>query len=317
MRFLTSFFTIFAFILVLMFVGFYFSREYLLYRGTENFKKTILVLRRSNATVCNEQAADLLGVNGSTADPTIQLRFISSTDYILEVICPGFEFDPKTLSEHTLDSFVTKVPGSSGILLGEQRSGVELVVFKDLQVKVNELFGRNIPYIQKTRTVALENNDFVVVQPGESLGSGPITSCEGFGYQCCQADSQIGAGTKIDGLPGCEKTCYNSCARRPVVLSFTSNPFFDVSNRTVQLSPNESVDFSYVFDEGSPGATQVFIDFGDGSSDQSLEKIGMFSHTFACAAGVCDYTVQLRATDANGVESVQTSVSEIKVNVAE
>lgn len=316
MRFLTSFLSIFIFSLIVIGVGFYFTREYILYRGVENFKKSVLVLRRSNASVCNTTSPDLLGVMISDAQPTIQLRFTSDTEYILEVICPGFEFDPKTLETKELDNYISKVPGSSGILLTEQRTGVELVAFKNVQEMVNSWIGRELPFIQKSKTVALENNNFVVVQPGESLGTGPVTSCEGFGYQCCQVDSQIGVGNKIEGLPGCEKTCYNSCQRRPMVLSFTSNPFFDIQTRALTISANESVDFNYVIDTGITASSQVFIDFGDGRSDQSLEKTGTFSHTYQCAVeDSCEYTAQIKATDTNQVESALTSVSQIKVVV--
>jgi hypothetical protein len=316
MRFLTSFLTILIFFVVLAGVGFYFTREYLLYRGTENFKKEVLVLRSSSSSACNNKVKDLLGVTNENGTPSIQIRFTSDTKYLMEVICPGYAFDPVVLQQGELDSFVSKVPGSSGILLGTARTGLELVVFKDIQKKVSELFGREIPYIQKTRSVVLENSDFIVVQPGETLGSGPLTSCEGYGYQCCQAETQIGVGNKIEGLQSCEKTCFSSCASRPYVLSFTSNPFFNVKDRSVEIKSGESIDFSYVIDQGTSESVQVFLDYGDGRSDQSLEKNGMLSHSYQCV-DECEYTAQIEVTDAAGVESAWTQTSHITVKVTQ
>lgn len=315
MRFLSSFITILIFVLILSGVGFYFTREYFLFRGVENFKKSVLILQRSNTAACANNTADLLGVVNPEGQPRIQIRFTSNTEYLLEVICPGYEFDPIVLEQKELDTYVTKVPGASGIVLGSDRTGIELVAFKGIQETVNQWLGREFPFIQKSKPVVLENNGFIVVQPGETLGSGPRTSCEGYGYQCCQMESQLGVGNKIEGLQGCEKTCFSSCTSRPFVLSFTSNPFFDVKDRSVQISPNESIDFSYVIDTGASDSVQVFLDFGDGSSEESLEKNGMISHTYQCEADRCDYTAQMKVTDAAGVESAWTEVSQIKVVV--
>lgn len=317
MRFLSTFLSLFVFTLVLVGVGFYFTREYFLYRGVENFKKQVLVLRKSNSVACDTKSPDLLGVINPSGQPKFQLRFTSDTEYVLEIICPGYEFQPIVLQQGQLDKYVSKVPGSSGIVLGEGRTGIELVVFKGVQNMVDGWFQRHVPYIQKTGRVVLENSQFIVTQSSDDLGAGPITSCQGYGYQCCAPETQIGVGNKIDGLQGCETTCYSSCASRPFVLSFTSNPFFDVKNRTVQISSGESIDFNYVIDEGSASSVQVFMDFGDGNSEQSLEKNGLFSHSYQCAQGRCQYTALVRVTDSAGVESAQTPTSVITVVVTQ
>lgn len=305
------------FVIFLLGVGFYFTREYFLYRGVENFKKTILVLQRGNAAnECQKRVDDLLGVVNTDGEPRVHVRFVSNTDYILEVICPGYEFDPISIEEKRLDTYLAKVPGSSGISLGAERTGVELVVFSRLQQTINQWFGQDIPFIQKSQAVVLENNQFVVHQPGEDLGSGPLTSCEGYGYQCCQSDTHIGAGSKIEGLLGCESNCFSSCQSRPYVLSLTSNPFFDVQNRTVTIKSGESIDFSYVVDPGSATGVQVLLNFGDGGSDQSSDTTGMMSHIYSCATDECRFTAQMSVTDSAGVESAWTAVSRIEVVVS-
>lgn len=316
MRFLTAFLSILIFVLFLSGVAFYFTREYFLYRGVENFKKSVLVLQKSRGgTECQAKTADLLGVINPNGEPNVHIRFLSNTDYILEVVCPGYEFDPVELETRTLDNYVTKVPGSSGITLGAERTGVEFVVFKGLQEKINLWLNTNFSFIQKKRVVVLENSQFVVAQPGEDLGSGPLTSCEGYGYQCCQSDTHIGEGAKIEGLLGCENNCFSSCASRPFVLSLTSNPFFDVQNRTVTISSGESIDFSYVIDASTSQSVQVLLDFGDSDSGQSVEKTGIMSHVYQCASDSCEYTAQMSVTDEAGVESAWTPVSRINVIV--
>lgn len=317
MRFLTTFVSLLVFFLVLAGVGFYFTREYFLYRGVENFKKQVLVLKKTNAAVCNSKSPDLLGVVNPDGQPKFQIRFTSDTEYLLEVICPGYELQPVVVGQGMLDTYVSKVPGSSGIIIGEARTGVELVAFKNIQDTINKWFSTNLTFIEKSNRVVLENSDFIVTQPHDDLGAGPITSCQGYGYQCCQAETQIGVGNKIDGLQGCETTCYSACASRPFVLSFTSNPFFDVKDRTVQIANGESIDFSYVIDQGASSSIQALLDYGDGSSDQSLEKNATLSHSYKCTSGTCQYNAIIKVTDSAGVESAQTPASVIHVTVTQ
>ena len=315
MRFLTSLVSILIFLLLVLGTGLYFTREYFLYRGVENFKKQVLTLRKAGSSACTNKA-DLLDVVADNTAPVSQIRFTSDTEYVLEVVCPGYTFAPIILGKGKLDRFISKVPGTSGILLGEARTGVELAAFADVQKQVNTWLNRNFPYIEKTKSVVLENNQFIVVQSNEDLGAGPIASCEGFGYQCCQPDSQIGVGNNMPGLVGCEKTCYSACASRPVVLSFTSNPFYDIKDRTVRISGNESVDFAYVIDPGAAKSGSVLLDFGDGKSDQASELTGLLSHSYTCASSSCQYSAVLKAIDNVGVESAQTQISQIRVIVS-
>lgn len=317
MRFITSLLTISIFLLVLLGVGFYFTREYFLYRGTENFKKQVLILRRANAAqLCQSKSVDLLGVGGDGSEPTKQIRFLSDTEYILEVICPSYSFDPITVSENELDRFVQKVPGSAGLLLNRNRTGVELIAFSSLEEQMKEWFGRDIPFVSKTRPVVLEDNDFIVLQPGETLGASPLGSCEGYGYQCCEIESEIGQGEQINGLQGCEINCYTSCRKRPLVLSFTSNPFFDVSDRSVQIRSGESVDFGYLLDPGAIDDVTITLDYGDGESETLTETNGQVAHTYTCLADACQYQARLSVVDAEGVESADTSVTKILIRVS-
>lgn len=304
--------------LVVGITGFFLTREYFLYQGVENFKKSVLVLQRTQkeaASLCQAKIPDLLNVNTADQTSKLQIRFTSSKDYVLEVLCPTFQFAPVVVQEKSLDMFVTKTPGASGIVLGPDRTGVELVVFERLQKEVNELLGTNFPYISKSKPVVLEGNNFIQITPAEDLGSGPIASCEGFGYQCCQPETHIGVGDKLDGLPACETTCYSQCVKRPIVLTFTSNPFFDVKTKTTTVSPGETVDFSYLVDPGDSDTIQVELNYGDGETQMMVEKNAMGSHVYNCELAECTYVAKIRATDQWGIDSADTSVSRITIKV--
>lgn len=318
MKLLTTFISIVVFVLFLSGVAFYFTREYFLYRGVENFKKSVLVVKRnaSASTACADKAPDLLGVIDSDTQPVTQLRFISSTEYVAEVLCPGYSFDPNTISQQSLDDYMTKLPGSSGLLLGTERTGVELAVFQQLQKEINTTLGTNFTFIQKNRSVVMEGGSFVTSLPDEDLGVGPIASCQGFGYQCCQSDSQVGVGDPLLGAVGCEQSCYSSCIQRPVVLSMNTNPFFDVKTRTLNIRSGESVDFAYVLDTGASETVQVIMDYGDGMSENSTEKTATLSHVYNCAADACEYQATLIATDAFGTQSAITPISQLQIRVS-
>lgn len=317
MRFIATFLTISLFVVFLAGVGFYFTREYILYRGVENFKKSVLVLQRNNPTsICAEKSTDLLGVGPESASHVVQVRFTSDTEYVSEVLCSGFSFDPYVIETRALDSFVTKDSGSAGILLSAERSGVTLTAFKDLEDEINQVFKTNWTFIGKSRTVVLENNDFVLAQPNEDLGVTPVSSCEGFGFQCCDVDAEQGVGDPLKGVTSCEQSCYSSCVRRPLVLSLNSNPFFDVTTRVVSVRAGESVDFGYVIDPGVSKNLQVIVDFGDGSTEESTEATATVSHVYSCPSGSCEYIVSVRASDAMGIQSTMTAVSQLKVEVS-
>ena len=317
MKILGTFLSVSLFFLLVLGVGFYFTREYLLYRGVENFKKSVLVVRKNNtgSSACAAKAPDLLGVNTSGADIITQLRFTSSSEYVAEVLCPGYSFDPIILDSKELDTYVTKVAGASGIVLGPERTGIELAVFEELQNRINSALNTNFQFIQKNSTVVMEDNQFVVLLPGEDLGTGPATSCEGYGFQCCQSDSQVGVGEPLLGTATCEKSCYSSCVRRPIVLSMNTNPFFDVQTRTLTVNSGESVDFGYVVDTGASETVQVVMNYGDGVTEDSIETSATLSHIYNCPTDFCEYQASLVASDSWGITSADTQVSRLQVRV--
>ncbi|MBU0974754.1 hypothetical protein KKD03_03585, partial [Patescibacteria group bacterium] len=133
--------------------------------------------------------------------------------------------------------------------------------------------------------------------------------------ECCQDVSQTGVGDKITGLVDCEKTCYSSCATRPVILSFNSNPLFDPQLRSLTVSSEDTVEFTYVADAGKATTVGGVLDFGDGKKLPISGFAGQSSHTYSCTRASCEYIVRLVLEDNWGVESAETNISKIKIIV--
>ena len=167
------------------------------------------------------------------------------------------------------------------------------------------------------RTKALVAKDGIIILDGENgfIGAGPTTSCNGYGYECCLDTSQIGVGSKITGLVDCEKNCYSSCANRPIILSFNSNPLLDPRKRSLSISSGETVEFTYVADAGKATTVAGVLDFGDGKKLPVTGLVGQSSHTYSCTRSSCEYVAKLTLEDNWGISSADTSTSKIKVIV--
>lgn len=316
MRFLSSFLFLFMMVLVFGISGFLLVREYFFYQAVKDFKHSVVNLNKAGRDAiaqCAVRETDL--VVNSGGETILQLRFTSDKDYVLEVICREFSFDPIEISSHELGPYVTKKPGTSGIVLNQGRSAVELVIFDDLTTDLEQMLGRDLNFLRKEKIVGVDNSYVTETLVGDDLGVGPATSCEGYGFECCDPVAQRGVGEQRDGVRGCESGCFQACTARPAVLSFTSNPFFDVANRQVQIKPGEIIDFNYVVDSGATENVAVRVDFGDGQVEDLDTKTGSLSHAYTCAVDSCTYTAIVTAVDGTGTDSVVSSVSKIQVVV--
>lgn len=316
MRFLSTLFSFLIFIAILAVGVFFLSRELLLWWGVNSFKSSIRAVDReannaSYAAECMQRNPD-----SGVPDVTVQLRFTSGTEYVIEAVCSQFSRDPVLISKNHLPPFITKVPGSSGIVWGMARSAVELQVFDELVTEVQKTIKMNVAFLEKSRVVGVENNALVVLAADEDLGYGPVTSCEGYGFQCCRAETHIGVGERITGLDECSDSCYSSCSSRPVVLSFGTIPLFDPKTRQVTVPSGAAIDFSYVAD--SPGANfiQAKIDFGDGTNPGKLEgSSNKTTHVYTCPSGSCTYVARLTLQDSWRVESFDSPISALNIVV--
>jgi hypothetical protein len=319
MQVLRKFFVALIFVLLLSVGGFLLLREYVLSTGTTVLKDSLRTLVKtarsgSYAEQCTSRSSSKI----QTKEPVVQLRFISSTEYVVEVVCSEFAFDP-ILAEHgSLPQFVTKVPGTSGYVYdSEGRSGVALVVFAELERSLSALVGKNLSFVQKSTAMILDNVSISreAVESLETVSAGPVTSCEGYGFSCCQDGIQMGVGEQISGLVACKASCYSSCIARPVILAFNPNPFFEsVTERVVRTHPGGTVEFVVVSDVIGSGATANFS-FGDGETAQSSDFTQPTAHRYLCATGSCRYSTSVRVNNAQGVESSESVLSKITVIV--
>lgn len=317
MRVLKLFFSAVFLFLIIAVVGFFVTREALLYWGTSKVRNSLRTLSLSeNQDLFVSQCKQLGSTSVANEDiVTYQLRFLSSEEFLLEAVCDQFSFDPILIEQITLPQFVTKVPGTSGFILSPRQSGIELQVFSKEIDKIAETVKIDLSKTIKTKTLIAE--DGIIILDGDNgfVGGGPTTSCNGYGFECCQDVSQTGVGSKITGLVDCEKNCYSSCADRPIILSFNSNPFFDPRKRSLSISSGEIVEFTYVADAGKATTVAGVLDFGDGKKLPVTGLAGQSSHTYSCTRSSCEYTVRLILEDNWGISSADTSTSKIKVIV--
>jgi len=229
----------------------------------------------------------------------IQLKFTSDTEYQLELVCRQFQLDPIVVSSDTLPPLLTKAPGSSGLLWNEQLSSITLTIW-----------GRERSLILEGSDVSYSNQ-----RPNTPVGSGPVASCQGYGFSCCQAESTQGMGDQIPGVSDCARSCYSSCISRPIVLSFGSEPFFDPKTRSLTVAAGEPVTFSFVVDMGSAKTGTTTIEYGDGQSDTFSENTQTVDHQYVCRQAECQFTVGLRVTDSRGTFSAATPITQLTVSV--
>ncbi len=153
----------------------------------------------------------------------------------------------------------------------------------------------------------------------QTFAANPASTCTGYGYTCCQDQSQQGSGTLYDQATDCPRTCFPSCINRPVVLSFASDPFADGAARIAQIRSGEQVTFSYVVSSEITKNLQVTLNYGDGASDQFHDITGTMAHTYMCKSATnspCIFTANVHIVDQNAVTSVDTPITKITVSVA-
>lgn len=287
---------------VLVGIGFFVSREVLLQIAISQLKSDTAqmrsIARNTGAYIQNCQRQGTTGISGQFID-AIQLRFISDTEYVVEVVCSELRITPIEVLSNSLPMMVEKVPGSSGLTWGVEPSAVSLAIW-----------GRQ-------RSLGIEEESIVPALSPAEVGTAmaPPTSCEGFGYTCCQQELTIGTGELISRAQDCPQTCYQQCQDRPIVLSVTTQPFYDQATRTVTVQRGQPLQAGFVIDAQGLENVATTLNFGDGATQNFTEINGTASHTYQCSAPSCTYTLSVSAEDSSGISSAQTPLSQIKVVV--
>jgi hypothetical protein len=300
MRVLKFFLTSLFIFLVLIGAAALITREVLLGLGVNEVKASMSELQAisRNATEYVRQCRQKGTPAGDNIITSLQLRFTSATQYQTEVICSQFPLDPIIVRSKELPLFVHKRPGSTGMMWGEELSGVGL-----------EVFGRK-------RDVIVNNRVITTAQAGKNtFGTFPPSTCSGYGNMCCQAETAEGVGESFAGVTDCPRTCYSACISRPVILSFATDPFPEDQTRTIRIKTGESVTFSYVVSYDAKGSITATLEYGDGAKEEITELSSTASHVYECTKGSCTFTAQLSAKGQNGSTAAQTPLSQMKIIV--
>lgn len=313
------------------------AREVMLLVGVNQIKQTLNTLRHisTNGTYTNDCLA--MGSYPTKDEPlsVYQIRFISDNEYVSEIICNQFPLSPIEIAQVQLKPFITKKPGQSGIIFGSELSGVVLSVL-----------GREAMVFIEDEEIGKSYGDTVEA----AIQSGPVASCGGFGFSCCQNDFEQGSGDQLLGVTDCPKSCHAICLDRPVVLSFNTSPFYDPKTRVVSVASGQSVTFSYVISDSQAdsfsdsnissaddiiymlltflqsfmsdssgvkvsGNSNVTIKFGDGQQSQLTDLQGTTDHAYTCKQRSCSYRAQLIVENIQGISSADTMLSIIDIKV--
>lgn len=302
MTFLATFFRFILVLTLIVFIGYFGARELLLYFAGN---QVVRAGRFLTQPVHYQPAISrcLSGEEPGKTATALQLRFLDDRSYVVEVVCLGGT--DQEVGRGSLPWRVRKTTGSAGFWYGlETKNFVgELTL---------ELWGQH-------RVVFVEGDSLRQTWGKTVLRSSvPESVCVAHGLQCCDAVLQQGEGEKqSQGVSDCQGQCYPQCLRRPLLLSFETDPRYEYETRTLRVTPGAAqVGFFYSFEEQEAKVTQVIIDYGDGQTETETVADGQFIHEYTCSQSSCQYTATIRATDSRGLSSPDTRISHVIVLVA-
>lgn len=282
-------------------VGFFVGREFLLTMGAtamKNSLREVAEIAKNTGTYAAECRKKGIVELDESSIKSIQLRFTSNTDYQIEVVCRQFSLDPIVVKEDKLPQFVTKVPGFGGVVWGQALSGVAV-----------QSFG-------KTKSIFVEDEAIAFGTLDDVTGSlSPVTSCQGQGFTCCPLETTIGQGRSIQNVNDCSANCFESCVKRPIILSLSTQPFFDLKTREVVVNRGEQVTVAYVTDFAGSKKLDITINFGDGETQHMSEFSGDTVHQYNCTQTSCRYDLEVTAVNENGIEAARTAITRVVVIV--
>lgn len=287
------------------------SREGLLLWGQYTIQRDADRLRASTvnakdyATNCDNTFP---GLDLGNALSGLQMRFVDDNTYQIELVCAQHEQDPILLRTVSLPMFVTRMPGSSGLFFG---------VGKPIRTTMElGLWGR-LYRITIGNAAALQGS----TQQSATRMQYPESNCAGWGYQCCDAVTQVPDGLPVAGVAqDCRSSCYSACKSRPLVLSFRSDPQQKAGvqgEQTVNLTADDGM-LAFAAVVNAPGAAlqKVLIDFGDGSNEEFSKDQITTTHKYTCTtSAVCSFTAKIIAYDIDGLPSPDLPTNTIKIVV--
>lgn len=302
MNFLITLIRLAVILMIVFFVGFFGSREVILYWASAQVAADARVLTIQQRW---SEAADRCSrplTEGQVFD-AFQLRFLDDKTYAMEVRCLSLQ--PATRETKTLPLGVRKTTGSAGFFYN--------YVTQELTGEITlELWGQK-------KIVFADGDRARQVWGSTSLRTSlPASACRAHGLRCCDAVQEVGVGeVHSSGVTDCGATCYQSCRQRPILLSFQTDPPVDYEQRRLPIPATSGlVLFNFVFDDRESPMETVTLDFGDGTTQQITGKRnGQFSKEYTCPSGSCRFTAILRGVDQRGIESAETRLGTIIVEL--
>jgi len=311
-------------------LGFLITREVMLAMTTSKVKQSLKQVRdiqhtQSYATECASKGSDRdeKGIVHVT-----QLRFTDSNSYVVEVVCNQREHSPIEVITEDLPPFVMVQTGKSGVRWGQE-------------------LGMNFTVLKRTGSVTVLDDEIVTSsKPAVFSGvAGPPSECVSYGYSCCDTSMQLGQGLQEFEALDCPQDCNEFCVDRPIILSFSTQPYYNKIDRILEVSKNQAVVFSFVvspsletsftgyLDSDDPverfiasvetifsneieeESIEVELDFGDGKKEQFVGMRGQVEHQYQCLAASCEYHAKLKVIKEGKIESYDSPQNLVIVKV--
>lgn len=311
-RYVIVFTLIFLVVIAGSFLAF---QQWVLVRAYNQVIKDVSLLQRTKDVSEYYQYCQDLDAQKTNDSPlfTSQLRFISDTEYVLEIVCNQYEFVPKTITQRKLPLFATKKPGQSGLVLAKEGAwAINLQAVPSEVREVANFLPVLEPLLLRSRVVMVEDSVLVTTSATPVATTSPQTNCAGYGFSCCDPVQSLGVGEQRPSND-CSQDCYASCQHRPIVLSFNGEPGFDRYQRVLQANTVNDVIFNFVIDSLLPELSSATLDFGDGTSWTGLATDTAATHQYQCEQAECSYLAKLTVVDAYGTQSAPTAATQIQV----
>ncbi len=321
-------------------------KKYLLWKTTNQIRddlRRVQSYRTDRNTIARCKKLIKNDLNGGKYSPVSQLRFISDTEYNLEVVCGDYVQKPITKTMKRLPIFVKKVSNSAGFLWDRKEiSGITLDA-------LGEQASMWLDGYEIKTTLDAFDKDEVAVIPNFTIG--PIANCAGYGYECCDVFSQKGMGQQNKYNLDCEDNCYAQCVDLPVVLKFDTQPFKLPNKDVLNIAEGQKVIFDYhavsrlnnqqeIIEERNETVSEMIvnylmkmknlitdkkdevkqenikveINYGDGEADEFTLLQGRAEHVYTCINRPCLYEANINVI-VDGLQSKSSHITKINIKV--
>ena len=234
-----------------------------------------------------------------------QLRFTSPSAFVVEAVCSGSS-RPTVLVKSRSLPLGSRVVSGTGVAV-PIKTEPEDAQFVVAIGETNMIFG-----FSNSELFAEETEQEIEI----ASGSQPLTTCEGVGKKCCDAQKQVGNGGSSTVVSDCPNTCFDACMNRPIVTLLNSDPPATSLDRQVSLTKAENgLRISYRIDDPDNTIKSVAVDWGDGQIESGFPAKHTLDHDYFCATNACTYRLTLSAQDTTGLDLLDGRLNWLDVRV--